>query len=334
MFEQSLALRSKTLQRSIAFPESRDPRILHAASYLAQSASVKAVYLFISRSELDQFKGLDFYEELVKNERMKYVDEEFLDLQQLTYESLEEIYHRKKKHISCDELKQKSFDPLYQAGTLLHRSKIDAALAGAVRTTADVIRAALPTVGLSPNCSTVSGSFIMTKQTQSSETFFIFTDCGVLIDPSDTQLAEMAWESVKIWQSLNMPDEPKVAFLSFSTRGSADHPSCAKMISANKMFQKSYPRVISDGELQFDAAVDLDVCMRKAPGSRLAGDANILVFPNLDAGNLAYKIAQRLGGFCAYGPILQGLARPYSDLSRGASVKDIVVSSYINVCRV
>jgi len=163
---------------------------------------------------------------------------------------------------------------------------------------------------------------------------YIYADCGVVIDPTVEQLCDIARESVRTWQGvLAGRGDPVVAFLSFSTRGSASHPFQEKMAKAAALFHERHPEIKSDGEMQFDAAFDVAIGNRKCPGSPVPGAANIFIFPDLNAGNIAYKITQRLAGFSAYGPILQGLAKPFSDLSRGATIEDIVTAANISLLR-
>jgi phosphate acetyltransferase len=161
----------------------------------------------------------------------------------------------------------------------------------------------------------------------------LFADCGVVIEPTVEQLVQIAHASVSTWTTLIPHIPPKVAFLSFSSKGSARHKESEKVSAAAALFKERFPDVVSDGELQFDAAFVPKVARVKAPESPIAGQANCFIFPNLNAGNIAYKLVQRLAGYRAYGPILQGLAKPFSDLSRGASVQDLVTCTYINQAR-
>ena len=220
--------------------------------------------------------------------------------------------------------------PLQKAAERLQRGAVDSVLAGNVSTTAEVIRAAIRGVGLRSSCRTVSGSFMMVSP---QDQVLLFADAGVVIEPTVQQLVEIASSSVDTWRALVPQIPPRVAFLSFSTKGSAVHPHAEKIRQAADIFKQRFPDVVSDGELQFDAAYVPEVARTKCPESPLKGEANCLVFPDLQAGNIGYKLVQRLGGYAAYGPILQGLAKPYSDLSRGASVADIVSSTYINQVR-
>lgn len=220
---------------------------------------------------------------------------------------------------------------LADAAAAISRGDLDAVLAGNQSTTADVIRAGISGVGLAAGVRTVSGAFIMNRV--ASNEVLLYADCGVVIAPTVKQLVDIASESVKTWRLVMPATPPVVAFLSFSTKGSASHEAAEKIAEAHRAFKERCPDVASDGELQFDAAVDAEIGRKKAPGSPAAGRANCFIFPDLGAGNIAYKITQRLGGFEAYGPVLQGLSRPFSDLSRGATVADILASAYINLAR-
>jgi phosphate acetyltransferase len=223
------------------------------------------------------------------------------------------------------DLARYAADPVFQAALLVREGEADTFVAGAVRTTADVLRAALWLIGLSPGVKSVSSFFLMILPGAGSqpERVLTFTDCGVLPDPSVEQLAELGGLAADRHRLLTQ-EIPHVAFLSFSTRGSAEHERVTKVRDAVKRARELRPDLHFDGELQADAALVPEIGKRKAPDSVVAGHANVLVFPDLDSGNIGYKLVQRLAGATALGPILQGLARQANDLSRGCSLDDVV----------
>lgn len=318
--------------KRLAFPESSDPRVLAAAFQLLKEECATEISLFGEANQilaLAKQQGISFarYEKQINWSAPSLVEE--------TAAHIAGRLAARGRTLADTELKALATQPLDQAAYLLASDQVDAVIAGCVHTTAEVIRAALRGVGTAPGSKTLSGSFAMVREGEGSSSphHFVFGDCGVVVNPDVEQLLDIAAASARTFASLFPDQKPHIAFLSFSTLGSADHPHATKMREAAKLFQTRYPEWPADGELQFDAAYDRLVAQRKAPLSKVAGQANCFIFPNLDAGNIAYKMCQRLAGFEAYGPILQGAAKPYTDLSRGASVSDIVVSALIAMRR-
>jgi phosphate acetyltransferase len=211
-------------------------------------------------------------------------------------------------------------EPINFGAALVALGEADGCVAGSVYPSGEVVRAALWAIGTAPGVSLVSSSFYMVL---ADDSVLTFTDCAVVPEPTPGQLAEIALAAARDRTRL-VGDSPRVAFLSYSTKGSAKGPRVARVQEAAAHFQQLAPNIISDGELQADAALNVEVGERKSSGSPVAGRANVLVFPDLDSGNISYKLVQRVGGAVAIGPILQGLARPMADLSRGATPDDIV----------
>lgn len=231
---------------------------------------------------------------------------------------------RSKRGVTQEQAAEAVLDPITYSALLVRTGHADGTVGGAVATTGDIVRAAIQMIGKAPSAALVSSFFLMypPEDARDGARAMLYSDSGLVIDPSAEELASIAEISAASFNAL-MQDTPRIAMLSFSTKGSARHASVTKVTTATDALKASRPDLVVDGELQFDAAFVGSVGDRKAPGSSVAGKANVMIFPNLDAGNIGYKITQRVGGYTAIGPVLQGLNKPANDLSRGCVAGDV-----------
>ncbi|HIY92184.1 phosphate acetyltransferase [Companilactobacillus sp. HBUAS56275] len=294
---------------TIVFPEGEEPRILGAASRLFKENILKPI-LIGEQAKVEQVANEKSFDisgiEII--DPKKYAD--FDDL-------VAKFVERRKGKNTKEQAETMLLDNNYFGTMLVYTGKADGMVSGAVHSTGDTVRPALQIVKTAPGNSRISGSFIVQK----GEERYMFADCAININPNAQELAEIAVQTAKSAKLFDI--DPKVAMLSFSTKGSAKSDEVTKVAEATEIAHKLAPDLALDGELQFDAAFVPSVGAQKAPGSTVAGHANVFVFPDLQSGNIGYKIAQRFGGFEAIGPVLQGLAKPISDLSRGSNEEDV-----------
>ena len=316
---EKMIARAKANPQRIVLPEGDEPRTLEAANILLRD-KIAQLILIGNPATIEQMAAEKGYEYIKEAKIVDPINDPSMPMYaNLLYEL------RKAKGMTEEEAAKKAQDPLYLGCLMIKNGDADGELAGARGTTADTIRPAFQILKTRPGCSIVSGAFLMFTPAKhlGENGFLLFADCAVNPNPDAKQLAEIAISTAETARSLG-GFEPKVAMLSFSTKGSAKHELVDKVTEATRIAKELAPELMLDGELQLDAAIVPEIGESKAPGSKVEGHANVLVFPDLDAGNIGYKLVQRLAKAEAYGPICQGMAKPVNDLSRGSSVEEIV----------
>jgi phosphate acetyltransferase len=325
----SIIERAKANKQRIVLPEGTEERTLTAADRAIADGLADIIIL----GNIDELHALADKLGLKNIDKATLIDPATSPKREEYAQLLFEL--RKKKGMTIEQAREKVLDPLYYGCLIIKSGEADGQISGALSTTGDTLRPALQIIKCAPGITCVSGAMLMITQTPQygEDGVLVVGDVAVTPMPDAAQLAQIAVCTAQTAKSVAGFADPRVAMLSFSTKGSAKHEVVDKVLEATKIAKEMAPELKIDGELQADAALVPSVGKKKAPGSDIAGNANVLVFPNLEVGNIGYKLVQRLGNADAIGPILQGIARPVNDLSRGCSVDDIYKMVAITACQ-